>query len=73
MRKEIGRYACVGDDRKRYTVVELHNLRKFQPIDGPAEYIPTTKEWFLSTGEDVNQLEDGNFKTVLSEVSLTRI
>lgn len=67
MRNEIGRYRCRGDSGREYTVVEYQNYRRFQPVSGPAQNVPTTKEMFLSDGRDVNFIDDDTFQIVLTD------
>lgn len=73
MRRESNRYRCRDDQGNEYTVIEYQRYRVWKPINGPQEEVPTTKELFLSTGEDVNFIDDRTFEVVISDKRLYRI
>jgi hypothetical protein len=73
MRKEIGRHDCRGDSGRQYTVVEYQNYRRFQPLNGPAQDVPGTKELFLSDGRDVNFIDENTFQIVLTDEIVRKI
>lgn len=71
-RRPIGRYGCTDADGRHYTVIEYQNERLWEPLSGQAEWVPTTREHFLSTGEDVDMVDDKTFQIVGSEITLKR-
>lgn len=73
MRKEIGRHACRGDSGSQYEVVLYQNYRRFQPLSGPAQDVPTIKEAFLSDGRAVNVTDDDTFQIVVSDEIIRKI
>lgn len=73
MRKEIGRYYCMGDSGHEYIVIEYQNYRRWQPLSGPAQDVPTTKEMFLSDGRDVNFIDENTFQIVLTDEIVRKI
>lgn len=64
MRREITRHRCEDDHLNEYTVIEYQNYRRWTPISGRSEDVPTTKELFLSDGRSVNFVEKNTFKIV---------
>ena len=73
MRKEIGRYRCIGGSGRQYTVVEYQNFRRYQTLNEPPQDFPTTKECFLSDGRDVNWIDDKTFQIVLTDEFVRKI
>ena len=73
MRKEINRYLCVGDSGCEYTVIEYRHSRRFQPLNGPAQDVPTTLEGFLSDGRDVNFIDDNTFQILDTDEFVRKI
>jgi hypothetical protein len=73
MRKEIGRYRCRGADGREYTVIEYQNFQRFEPMSGPAQDVPTTKECFLDDGRDVNWIYGDTFKIVITDEVIRRV
>ncbi|AZO47114.1 MAG: hypothetical protein EOS54_04530 [Mesorhizobium sp.] len=73
MRKEIERHLCRGDSGREYEVVFYQNYRRFQPLSGPAQDVPTMKEAFLSDGRAVNVIDDNTFRIVISDELIRKI
>jgi hypothetical protein len=75
MRKEIGRYRCVGKDGREYTVVEFQNFGRYPgSLTRPPEDYPTTKECFLlSDGSHVNYIDENTFQIVLTDQIVRKI
>jgi hypothetical protein len=72
MRKESNRYRCRDDNGNGYVVIEYQNYRIFNPVSGPRQEVPTTKELLLSTGEPVKYIDDQTFEVVSSDKRLYR-
>jgi hypothetical protein len=73
MKKEIDRYRCIGDSGREYTVIEYQHIIRTQLKSGPPQDVPTTKEWFLSDGRDVNFIDDNTFQIVLTDEFIRKI
>ena len=74
MRKEIGRYLCVGGDSREYTVIEFQNFRRHPGgLNHPPQDYPTTKECFLSDGRDVNWTDDNTFEIVQTDEIIRKV
>ncbi len=73
MRKEIGRYLCIGDIGREYTVIEYQNFRRYQTLNDPPRDFPTTKECFLSDGRDVNFIDENTFQIVLTDEFVRKV
>lgn len=74
MRKEIGRYRCIGSDGREYTIIECQNYRR-QPggLTTPPRDYPTTREWFMPDGSHVNYIDENTFQIVLTDEVVKKI
>ena len=72
-RKEIGRYQCIDDSGRQYTVVEFQYFRREQTINNPPQDVPTTKKCFLSNGRDVTWIDDNTFQIVRTQEFIRKI
>ena len=73
MEEEIGRFEAQADDGTIYIVLEIQELRQFQPLDGPSQLIKGMKRLELIDGKHVNYIDPNTFKIVSTEEIIRKI
>jgi hypothetical protein len=72
-REEIDRFQAKDDEGNTFTVIEYQNIVKTTLINRPDSIMRGTKAHILSTGLNVEFIDDETFKIVKTDTVIKRV
>jgi hypothetical protein len=71
MNKITKRISVVDATGKSHIVIEYTNMGEFKPINGPAAQTRGAVDYKLESGDELNQISNTEFRSVLSNARYT--
>lgn len=72
MEEVVDQFEAVGDDGRRYTVITYQTMKQFRTLSGTST-VPGLKRHALANGSHVNEMNDGTFQILDSDVRLRKL